>query len=98
VARDAWLATHGGLSWERCAVLYNISPLALSRLICARGPQSAVTVWSRCGLPRPVYFLADAKPSRCLPDQVYRPTLVTGRVIWPLGDPKDASAAACTQS
>src|ERR671928_249847 len=36
VARDALLATHGGLSLEWCAVLYHISPIALYRLICAR--------------------------------------------------------------
>jgi len=29
VARDALLATYGGLSLERCAVLYHISPMAL---------------------------------------------------------------------
>ena len=29
VARDALLATHGGLSLELCAVLYHISPMAL---------------------------------------------------------------------
>src|SRR4030095_8728066 len=37
VARDALLATHGGLSLELCAVLYHISPMALSRLVCAFG-------------------------------------------------------------
>src|ERR671926_124763 len=35
VARDALLATHGGLSLELCAVLYHISPMALYRLIRA---------------------------------------------------------------
>src|SRR5262247_1835687 len=59
VARDALLATHGGLSLELCAVLYHISPMALYRLICALGHQSLVTVLTRCGLPLPVYFLAD---------------------------------------
>jgi hypothetical protein len=29
VARDALLATHGGLSLELCAVIYHISPMAL---------------------------------------------------------------------
>src|SRR5882672_1456729 len=33
VARDALLATHGGLSLERCAVIGNISPMALYRLV-----------------------------------------------------------------
>jgi len=40
VARDALLATHGGLSLERCAVLYHISPMALYRLVCAFGHHS----------------------------------------------------------
>ena len=82
VARDALLATHGGLSLERCAVLYHISPMALYRLVCALGQQSLVCVLPRCGLPLPVYFLADEKHSRCLTDKVYLPTIVTGRVIW----------------
>jgi hypothetical protein len=43
VARDALLATHGGLSLERCAVLYHISPMALYRLVCAFGHHSLVT-------------------------------------------------------
>src|SRR5262245_28516011 len=34
-ARDALLATHGGLSLEWCAVLYHLSPMALYRLVCA---------------------------------------------------------------
>ena len=44
VARDALLATHGGLSLELCAVLYHISPMALYRLVCALGHQSLVMV------------------------------------------------------
>ena len=44
VARDALLATHGGLSLERCAVLYPLSPMALYRLLCAFGHHSLVTV------------------------------------------------------
>src|SRR6266851_8221398 len=85
VARDALLATHGGLSLELCAVLYHISPMALYRLVCAFGYQSLVTVLTRCGLPLPVYFLADEKHSRCLAEKVYLPTIVSGRVIWHLG-------------
>ena len=56
VARDALLATHGGLSLELCAVLYHISPMALYRLVCAFGHQSLVTVLTRCGLPLPRIF------------------------------------------
>jgi hypothetical protein len=98
VARDALLATHGGLSLERCAVLYHISPMALYRLICALGQQSMVTVLTRCGLPLPVYFLADEKHSKCLTDKVYLPTIVSGRVIWHLRYTEEASAVAFTQS
>jgi hypothetical protein len=98
VARDALLATHGGLSLEWCAVLYHISPMALYRLVCALGQQSLVTVLTRCGLALPVYFLADEKHSTCLADKVYLPTIVHGRVIWHLGYTTEASAVAFTQS
>jgi hypothetical protein len=98
VARDALLATHGGLSLELCAVLYHISPTALYRLICALGQQSLVPVLTRCGLPLPVYFLADEKHSRCLTAKVYLPTIVCGRVLWHLGYTEAASTAAFTQS
>src|SRR5712691_451120 len=98
VARDALLATYGGLSLELCAVLYHISPMALYRLICAFGHHSLVTVLTRCGLPLPVYFLADEKHSRCLTAKVYLPTIVQGRVLWHLGYTMEASAVAFTQS
>jgi hypothetical protein len=98
VARDALLATHGGLSLELCAVLYHISPMALYRLVCALGHQGLVTVLTRCGLPLPVYFLADEKHSRCLTEKAYLPTIVSGRVIWHLGYTTEASAAALTKS
>src|SRR5918911_2839997 len=98
VARDALLATHGGLSLELCAVLYHLSPMALYCLVCAFGHHSLVPVLTRCGLPLPVYFLADEKHSRCLTDKVYLPTIVCGRVIWHLGYTEAASTAAFTQS
>ena len=98
VARDALLATHGGLSLELCAVLYHISPMALYRLVCALGQQSLVGVLTRCGLSLPVYFIADEKHSRCLTDKVYLPTIVTGRVLWHLGYTTEASAAAFMES
>src|SRR6266446_1625766 len=98
VARDALLATHGGLSLELCAVIWHISPMALYRLVCAFGHQSLVTVLTRCGLPLPMYFLADEKHSRCLTDKVYLPTIVSGRVIWHLGSTTEASATALAQS
>jgi hypothetical protein len=98
VARDALLATHGGLSLELCAMIGHVSPMALYRLVCALGQQSVVTVLTRCGLPLPVYFLADEKHSRCLTAKVYLSTIVRGRVIWHLGYIEEASTAALTQS
>jgi hypothetical protein len=44
VARQALLATHGGLSLEWCATIYHISPMALYRLLCALGQQRLVAV------------------------------------------------------
>jgi len=63
VARDALLATHGGLSLELCAVICHLSPMALYRLVCTFGHQGLVTVLTRCRLPLPPYFLADEKES-----------------------------------
>jgi len=87
-----------GLSLELCAVICHISPMALYRLLCALGHHSMVTALTRCGLPLPTYVLADEKPSHCLTDKVYLPTIVRGRVIWHLGYTENASAAAFTQS
>src|SRR5215217_3129994 len=98
VARDALLATHGGLSLELCAVICHISPMALYRLVCAFGHQGLVTALTRCGLPLPTYFLANEKHSHCLIDKVYLPTIVSGRVLWHLGYTEEASAAAFTES
>ena len=98
VARDALLATHGGLSLEWCAVIGNISPMALSRVICALGQQRLVSVLTRCGLSLPVYLLADEKHSKCLTGRVYLPTLVSGRVLWHLGYSASKSAVAFTES
>jgi hypothetical protein len=72
--------------------------MALYRLVCALGQQSLDTVLTRCGLPLPLYFLADEKHSRCLAEKVYLPTIVSGRVLWHLGYTEEASAAAFTQS
>ena len=74
-------------------MLWHLSPMALSRLVCAFGRQSLVTVLTRCGLPLPTYFLADEKHSRCLTAKVYLPTIVSGRVLWHLGYTESASAA-----
>src|SRR5919206_4063621 len=98
VARDALLATHGGLSLEWCATICHISRMALSRVICAFGQHSLVSVLTRCGLRLPAYILADDKHSRCLTDTVYLPTIVSGRVLWHLGYSEEASATAFAES
>src|SRR5882724_9112032 len=98
VARNALLATYGGLSLELCAVLHHISPMALYRLVCALGHQGLVTVLTRCGLALPVYVLADEKHAHCLTNKAYLPTIVSGRVLWHLGYSEEASAVAFTQS
>jgi hypothetical protein len=98
VARDALLATHGGLSLERCATICHISPMALYRLICALGRHSLVSVLLKCHLPLPAYLLADEKHSKCLTERVYLPTIVSGRVMWHLGYSSSKSAAAFTAS
>jgi len=98
VARQALIATHGGLSFEWCAVICNMTPMALYRLLCAVGHQSLVSVLTRGGLSLPIYVLADEKHSRCLTDKVYLPTIVHGRVLWHLGYSASKSAVALTES
>jgi hypothetical protein len=98
VARDALLATHGGLSLALCAVIGHISPMAVYRLVCSFGHQSLVPVLTRCGLPLPRYLLADEKHSHCRTNKVYLPTIVSGRVIWHLGYSASKSAVAFTAS
>jgi hypothetical protein len=98
IARNALLATSGGRSLDRCAVIGDISPMALYRLVWALAQQRLVAVLTRCGRPLPVYFLADEKHRHCLTDKVYLPTIVRGRVIWHLGYTENASATALTRS
>src|SRR5689334_14709173 len=59
VARQALIATHGGLSLEWSTTICHISPMALYRVICALGQHSLVTVLVKCRLPLPTYILAD---------------------------------------
>ena len=84
VARDALLATHGGLSLELCAIICHISPMALYRVVCAFGHQGLVTVLTRCGLPLPSYLLADEKHRHCLTDKVDLVVLKISDVSTPL--------------
>ena len=83
-AKKVLLATHGGLSLELCATLFNISPMAVYRLVCAFGRTCLVTLLTRCYLPLPDYFIVDEKHTHCKKERVYLPTIVCGRVIWHL--------------
>jgi hypothetical protein len=79
VARDALLATQGGLRLERGAGLYHIAPMALSRLVWAFSPHRLGTVLTRWGRPLPVDVLVEEQHSRGLTAKVYVPTIVSGR-------------------
>jgi hypothetical protein len=72
--------------------------MALYRVMCALGQHRLVAVLTRCALPRPASILADAKHSKCLTARVYLPTIVSGRVIWPLGYSDAKSVVAFTES
>ena len=98
IARQALIATHGGLSLAWSATICHISPMALYRLICTLGQHSLVTVLVRCRLPLPRSILADEKHSRCLTERVYLPTIVRGRGLWHLGYSESKSTAAFTES
>src|SRR5262245_2237403 len=98
VARQALIATHGGLSLEWCAVIWHISPMALYRVLCAFGQQHMVPVLTRFRVPLPTYILADEKHSHCLTARVYLPTIVRGRLIWHVSYSASKSAVAFTES
>jgi hypothetical protein len=91
VAREALLATPGGLRLARWAVLAQISPRALERRVCTRGQHRLVRVLTRGGRPLPTDCWADEQPRHGLPAHVDWPTSVRGRVLWPLGYTKVAS-------
>ena len=98
MARDALIATHGGLSLAWCAVICHPAPMALCRVICAFGHHRVGTVLTQCGVPLPRDILADEQHSRCLTARLYWPTIVSGRGLWPLGYRASKSAAAFTAS
>lgn len=94
-AAQALLATHGGLSLEWTATVFEeVSAMAIYRLLSAFGQACLVTVLTRCSLPLPQYLIADEKQSACLTEKVYLPTIVVGRLIWHLGYAEDKSADA----
>ena len=96
IAKKMLLATHGGLSLEICAVIENVCPMAIYRLVCCIGRTCLVKLLTRCHLPLPEYFIADEKHSHCLAKRVYLPTIGCGRVIWHLGYTTAKSVSAFT--
>ena len=85
MAKNALIASDGGLSLERTALILNVSAMSIYRLICSLGVWHVSQVLLRAGLPLPGYILADEKHSKCLGRKAYLPTIVAGRVIWHLG-------------
>src|SRR5262249_53012660 len=98
VARQALIAPHGGLSLAWCAMIWNIAPMALSRVLWAFGHQHMVPGLTRCKVPLPTSILADEKHSHCRTARVSLPTIVQGRLIWPGGSSASKSAVAFTES
>jgi hypothetical protein len=98
VAKRTLLATHGGRSLALCAVLYNVSPMAIYRLVCALGRHGLVPVLRRCQLPLPQYLLVDEKHTHCRRSKAYLPTIAQGRLIWHLGYTTTKTAQAFGQS
>ena len=94
IAKKVLLATHGGLSLEICAVIENVCPMAIYRLVCSMGRTNLVRLLTRCHLRLPEYFIADEKHTHCLDKRVYLPTIGCGRVIWHLGDTSSKSVSA----
>ncbi len=80
VAKKVLLATHGGLSLEICAIIENVCPMAIYRLVCSVGRSCLVRLLTRCHLPLPQYFIADEKHTHCLDKRSYLPTIGCGRV------------------
>ena len=98
IAKKVLLATHGGLSLEICAVIEDVCPMAIYRMVCWIGRTCLVRLLIRCHLPLPQYFIADEKHSHCLAKRVYLPTIGCGRVIWHLGYTTAKSVSAFAES
>ena len=98
IAAKALLCSHVGQSLEVSAIILNISPMAIYRLICSLGKACMVKLLTRCKLSLPEYFEVDEKHSNCLTDKVYLPTVVKGHLIWHMGYTKDKSEMAFEKS
>ena len=85
IAKKVLWETHGGLSLELSAVIQNVCPMGIYRLVCSVGRNCLVRLLTRCHLSLPQYFIADEKHTHCLDKRVYLPTIGCGRVIWHLG-------------
>ena len=80
--KNALIAYHGGLSFENCAICFNINAMSLYRIICAFGKYSIPAILHKTGIPLPRYAQADEKHTKCLQEKGYIPLLTSGHVIW----------------
>lgn len=80
--KNALIAYHGGLSFENCALCFNISGIALYRLICTFGKYSIPDILHKTGIPLPKNVQADEKHTQCLDEKGYIPLLTCGHAIW----------------
>src|SRR4249919_2148060 len=69
LAHKATCQGGGCLTRHSHYVRVRLGGLTIWRIQCT----TCRTVFSRCGLPLPTYFLADEKHSRCLTGKVYLP-------------------------
>ena len=97
-ARQSLFALYGGLSLENTATLFESNAMAVYRLICGFGKTPMVRVLQLCGLSLPEYLIADEKFSQCVADNVYLPTLTSGRVVWLLTLCRDKTAQSFMES
>ncbi len=80
--KKALIAYHGGLSFENCAIIFNISGLALYRIICAFGRCSLPQMLTKVGVALPNHIWVDEKHTQCLDQKGYIPIVSSGHAIW----------------
>jgi hypothetical protein len=80
--RDALIAYHGGLSFENCAICFNIATISLYRIICAFGKYSLSHILTKAAVPLPKHVQVDEKHTKCLGEKGYIPIVSSGHAIW----------------
>ena len=80
--QKAITAYHGGLSFENCAICFNISGMSLYRFICAFGKYPLAQTLNNAGVPLPKHTQADEKHTKCLGAKGYIPIVSSGHAFW----------------